>query len=100
MVEIPLLGITAIIGVSAMACQYALFRLAMQRAVSTSVMTGSDGGTRGAECVGCFEGDAHFKSGSVGGTREAECLGCFEECPVSIAACPRTPWQTRAVRAR
>jgi uncharacterized membrane protein YoaK (UPF0700 family) len=29
------------IAVSAMACQYALFRLAMPRAVSTSVMTGN-----------------------------------------------------------
>src|SRR5215472_2401385 len=34
-------GIAAMIAVSAMACQYALFRLAMPRAVSTSVMTGN-----------------------------------------------------------
>jgi uncharacterized membrane protein YoaK (UPF0700 family) len=34
-------GIAAMIAVSAMACQFALFRLAMPRAVSTSVMTGN-----------------------------------------------------------
>lgn len=34
-------GIAAMIAVSAMASQYALFRLAMPRAVSTSVMTGN-----------------------------------------------------------
>ena len=34
-------GIVAMIAVSAMACQYALFRLAMPRAVSTAVMTGN-----------------------------------------------------------
>ena len=34
-------GIAAMIAVSAMACQYALFRLAMPRAVSTAVMTGN-----------------------------------------------------------
>jgi len=33
--------IAALIAVSAMACQYALFRLAMPRAVSTAVMTGN-----------------------------------------------------------
>jgi uncharacterized membrane protein YoaK (UPF0700 family) len=34
-------GIAAMIAVSAMACQYALFRLAMPHAVSTAVMTGN-----------------------------------------------------------
>src|SRR5262249_36214794 len=34
-------GIAAMIAVSAMACQYALLRLAMPRAVSTAVMTGN-----------------------------------------------------------
>jgi len=34
-------GIAVMIAVSAMACQYALFRLAMPRAISTSVMTGN-----------------------------------------------------------
>jgi uncharacterized membrane protein YoaK (UPF0700 family) len=34
-------GIAAMIAVSAMACQYALFRLAMPRTVSTAVMTGN-----------------------------------------------------------
>jgi len=33
--------VAALIAVSAMACQYALFRLAMPRAVSTAVMTGN-----------------------------------------------------------
>jgi uncharacterized membrane protein YoaK (UPF0700 family) len=34
-------GVAAMIAVSAMACQYALLRLAMPRAVSTAVMTGN-----------------------------------------------------------
>jgi uncharacterized membrane protein YoaK (UPF0700 family) len=34
-------SIAAMIAVSAMACQYALFRLAMPRAISTAVMTGN-----------------------------------------------------------
>jgi uncharacterized membrane protein YoaK (UPF0700 family) len=34
-------GIAAMIAVSAMACQYALFRLALPGAVSTAVMTGN-----------------------------------------------------------
>ena len=34
-------GIVAMIAVSAMACQYALFRLALPGAVSTAVMTGN-----------------------------------------------------------
>ena len=34
-------GVAAMIAVSAMACQYALFRLAMPRAISTAVMTGN-----------------------------------------------------------
>jgi uncharacterized membrane protein YoaK (UPF0700 family) len=34
-------GVAAMIAVSAMACQYALFRLAMPRTVSTAVMTGN-----------------------------------------------------------
>ncbi|WP_024516527.1 DUF1275 family protein [Bradyrhizobium sp. Tv2a-2] len=36
-----LAGVAALIAVSAMACQYALLRLAMPRAISTAVMTGN-----------------------------------------------------------
>ena len=37
----PLAGVAAMIAVSAMACQYAFFRLAIPSAISTAVMTGN-----------------------------------------------------------